>query len=310
MRPVNREPRAKMGDRVAAIDIGSNAMRFTAAERSSDGGLVQLDYERAPVRLGHNAFMTGRLTAENLEAAVAAMVGFGDRMDALGVERYRAVATSAVRDASNGSELVERSRRAAGIEIDVIDGAEEARLVWVAVRDRMVVEGLWLLVDLGGGSMELSTVQASGIARSDTYPLGTVRLLERLEAADGAGGASGDAVDAAIAELEGELEIPEARTVRGVVATGGNIEALADLAGAEPDGAGLMRLSLGALTAVMERVEALTYEERVRQLGLRSDRADVIVPAGRVYRRVAELAGVEEVVVPGVSVSDGILREI
>lgn len=293
-------------ERVAAIDIGSNAMRFTAAERRSDGALVRLDYDRAPVRLGHNVFLTGRLTAKNLEAAVVAMVGFARRMDGLRVERYRAVATSAVRDAENGSELVDRSRREAGIEIDVIDGAEEARLVWVAVRERMEVEGRWLLVDLGGGSMELSTVSSSGIERSDSYPLGTVRLLERLEAQNGAAGA---AVAAAMAEIEADLTIPDPGTLRGLMATGGNIEALAKLAGAEPDGAGMTPLTIEALSTVMERVEAISVDDRIRQLGLRPDRADVIVPAGRVYRRVAELAGVDEILVPGVSVSDGILRE-
>lgn len=295
-----------MGERVAAIDIGSNAMRFTAAVRSSDGGLVQLDYQRSPVRLGHNAFLSGRLTAENVEAAVEAMVGFARRMDGLGVERYRAVATSAVRDAANGGELVERVREEAGIEIDVIDGAEEARLVWVAVRDRIVMEGLWVLMDLGGGSMEVSVVGSEGIRRSDSYPLGTVRLLERLEAEEGA---TGDAVDAAIAELEEGLVMPDPAAIRGLLATGGNIETLAELAGAGPAEMSVSRLSLDTLTQVMKRVEALSVEERIERLELRPDRADVIVPAGRVYRRIAELAGVREVVVPGVSVSDGILRE-
>lgn len=295
-----------MGERVAAIDMGSNAIRFTAAERGAAGRLVQLDYVRVPVRLGHNAFLTGRLTADNVEAAVDAMVGFARRMDGLGVERYRAVATSAVRDSVNGGELVERAREEAGIEIDVIDGAEEARLVWVAVRDRIVMEGLWVLMDLGGGSMEVSVVAGDGIRRSDSYPLGTVRLLERLEAAEGA---TGDAVDAAISELEEDLVMPDRAAIRGLLATGGNIETLAELAGARPDEMGVSRLSLDALTQIMQRLEALSVEERIERLELRPDRADVIVPAGRVYRRVAELAGVGEVVVPGVSVSDGILRE-
>lgn len=301
-----------MGTRVAAIDIGSNAIRFTAAERGADGRLVELDYLRAPVRLGHNAFLTGRLTAENLEAAGEAMVEFARRMDGLRVERYRAVATSAVRDAANGAELVERAREEAGIEIDVIDGAEEARLVWIAVRDRIEMEGLWVLLDLGGGSMEVSVVADDGIRRSDSYPLGTVRLLERLEAADGAEGAeeaSGDAVDSAIAALEADLVMPDPESIRGLLATGGNIETLAELADARADETGVSRLSLDELTAVMRKVEALSFEERIEQLDLRPDRADVIVPAGRVYRHVAELAGVDEVVVPGVSVSDGILRE-
>jgi exopolyphosphatase / guanosine-5'-triphosphate,3'-diphosphate pyrophosphatase len=296
--------------RVAAIDIGSNAVRFTAAERTAEGGLSRLDYQRAAVRLGHSAFVTGRLTEANLGAAVEAMVDFARRMDDLRVDRYRAVATSAVREAANGEDLVRRTREETGIEIDVIDGAEEARVVWVAVRDRIRLEGVWLLVDLGGGSLEVSTIRDGELEHSESYPLGTVRLLERLDEGGGGsdGGGSGDAVDAAVAEVEGEIGIP-AGGVSGMLATGGNIEALAELAEAESDGAGVERLSLEMLSSVMARVEALPLERRISDLELRPDRADVIVPAGRIYRRVAELAGVDEIVVPGVGVSDGILLE-
>lgn len=304
-------------------------MRFTAA-KCGKRGLVQVDYARAPVRLGHSAFLTGRLTDENLDAAAEAMVDFRRRLDREGVDGHRAVATSAVREAENGGELVERARREASIEIELIDGREEARLVWVAVRDRLEVEGRWLLVDLGGGSMEVSTVRKDGLERSGSYPLGTVRLLERLEAEGGGGGAgagddggvggadggggrdgrAGDAVDEELAELESELAIPDPGAIRGMMATGGNIEALAGLAGAKPDRTGMSRVSLADLSRTMARVESLTYEQRMKKLDLRPDRADVIVPAGRLYRRVAELAGVDEVLVPNVSVSDGILLEL
>lgn len=304
---------------MAAIDVGSNAIRFTAAERRRGGELVQLDYARAAVRLGQSTFLTGRMTAENLESAVEAMVDFRRRMEALGVTRHRAVATSAVRDAENGAELVARTRREAAIEIEVIGGEEEARLVWVAVRDRMEIDGRWVLVDLGGGSLEVSTVRASALERSATYPLGTVRLLERLESredrrSEGVEGVEGpgpeEGLRQALAELESRLEIPAPGEIRGMLATGGNIEALAELSGAEPDEAGASRLSLEALTRVMERVESMSYGERIRTLDLRPDRADVIVPAGRIYRRVAELAGVSGLVVPNVGVSDGILLEL
>lgn len=293
--------------RVAAIDIGSNAIRYTAAEQRPGGGLVELDYERAAVRLGHSTFLTGRLTEENVEAAVRAMTGFRRRMDRRGVTRYRAVATSAVRDAENGPALVARARQEADIEIDVIDGQEEARLVWLAVRDRLDVEGRWLLVDLGGGSMEVSTTRDGRLESSSTFPVGTVRLLER----EGAGGVSGEsAVEGALSVLEAGISIPAPEEIRGMLATGGNIEALAELAGARPDTTGASRLSLIRLSRVMERVESLSYDQRIQELGLRPDRADVIVPAGRLYRRVAELAGVSEIVVPNVGVSRGVLLEL
>ncbi len=286
---------------MAAVDIGSNAMRLTIARTGSDGEPRRLDYLRAPVRLGHSSFLTGRLTDENLEAGVEAMVEFRRRMDALGVTRSRAVATSAVRDAENGGDLVERSRREAGIEIEVIDGAEEARLVWRAVRHRLRVTGRWVLVDLGGGSLEVSITRDDALERSATYPLGTVRLLER--AAD----RGGDSVGEALKRLDAELVLPRADELEGVLATGGNIEALAELSDARPDGTGAARVSMAELRETVARVEALSYEQRIEKLGLRPDRADVIVPAGRIYLRVAELAGVQEMVVPNVGVSDGIL---
>lgn len=295
------------GVRVAAIDIGSNAIRYTAAEQRP-GGLVELDYVRAAVRLGHSTFLTGRLTDENVEAAVGAMTGFRRRMDRRGVTRYRAVATSAVRDAENGPALVARARQEADIEIEVIDGQEEARLVWRAVRDRLDVEGRWLLVDLGGGSMEVSTTRDGRLESSSTFPVGTVRLLERGGA--GAVGGGESAVEEALAVLEAGISMPVGAEIRGLLATGGNIEALAELAGARPDTTGASRLSLTRLSRVMERVESFSYDQRIQELGLRPDRADLIVPAGRLYRRVAELAGVSEIVVPNVGVSRGVLLEL
>ncbi len=290
--------------RMAAVDIGSNAMRITIARTGSDGEPERLDYLRAPVRLGHSTFLTGRLTDENLDAAVEALVEFRRRMDAYGVTRHRAVATSAVRDAENGGELVDRSRQEAGIEIEVIDGAEEARLVWRAVRHRLDVEGRWVLVDLGGGSLEVSITHDAALERSATYPLGTVRLLERAEGGDS------DSVGEALRRLDEELALPRSDELEGVLATGGNIETLAELSGAEPDATGAARVGLEALRETMARVEALSYDRRIAELGLRPDRADVIVPAGRIYLRVAELAGAEEVVVPNVGVSEGVLLEL
>lgn len=303
--------------RVAAVDIGSNAMRFTAAEYRSGRKLGQLDYHRAAIRLGHDAFRTGRLTEENLDAAIAAMVHFRRRLDRYRIARYRAVATSAVRDAENGPELVEGARREADMEIEVIDGKEEARLVWRAVPDRMRPVGRWVLVDVGGGSMEVSTGRGEALERSETFPLGTVRLLERVEERGEAhGGGGGGVVDEVLTGLRGSLERALNHGDRGetgdrvLLATGGNIEALVGLEGSSSVAHGGRRIPLDALRRVTAEVEGLSYERRMEELGLRSDRADVIVPAGRLYLRVAELADVDEILVPAVSVSDGLLLEL
>lgn len=295
------------------MDVGSNAIRFTAAEHRPGQGIERLSYSRVPIRLGHDAFRTGRLTEENLDAAIGAMVDFRRRLDRHRIVQYRAVATSAVRDAANGVELVEGARREADIDLEVIDGREEARLVWRATPRRLFPAGDWVLVDLGGGSMEISTGRGDEMKASETFPLGTVRLLERVE---GRVEEEGDPVEEALLSLEGKLAAALGVGLAGsagvgivMLAAGGNIEALARLAAAPRTGMGGWRLSLESLERVTAELGALSLGRRVEELGLRPDRADVIVPAGRLYGRVAELAGVPEIVVPGVSVSDGILLE-
>jgi exopolyphosphatase/guanosine-5'-triphosphate,3'-diphosphate pyrophosphatase len=294
--------------RVAAVDIGSNAIRFTAAEFLDASRHLDLEYHRVPIRLGHSAFLTGRLTAGNVDATVEAMASFRRHLDTLGVVEYRAVATSAVRESRNGGELVERVRRESGIRIETITGSEEARLVWLAVRDRIAMEGRWMLVDLGGGSLEVSVVSDSGIEWSESHTMGTVRMLEDLGSADPAPKELARLTE----EYAGTLRLPRLGPdgLVGLIATGGNIEALAELAGAEPDGDGVSRLPIRDLEATNERLAGMTAEERVTRLGLREDRADVIVPAGHIYHRVAELAGASEIVVPHVGVKEGVLLDL
>jgi exopolyphosphatase/guanosine-5'-triphosphate,3'-diphosphate pyrophosphatase len=293
--------------RVAAIDIGSNAIRMTVAEHGRDGVLERVDRARAAVRLGHDTFISGRITREKMEAACEVMADFRRRLDRYDVERYRAVATSAVRDAENGTDLVDRAWDESAITIEVIGGDVEAALVWRAVTDRMELSGRWLLVDLGGGSMEVSTVDAGGVERSGTYPLGTVRLLERLDD-QGDGGAQ--SAERALHEFEADMPVPPPGDLRGMLATGGNIEELAERSAAEADAAGVSRLPLHALETTMDSIEAMSYDRRVHELGMRPDRADVIVPAGRLYRAMARRAGVDEIVVPNVGVTEGVLLEL
>ncbi|HEX8905841.1 MAG TPA: hypothetical protein VF771_13405, partial [Longimicrobiaceae bacterium] len=167
---------AKFPLRVAAVDVGSNAIRFLAAEFTALGTYEVLEEERVPVRLGHDVFLTGRLTPEAMDAAVQAIAGFRARMEALGIENYRAVATSATRESRNGTDLVARIRREAGIELEVITGQEEARLVYLAVANRVGFgDDKWITVDVGGGSVEVSLVDASGILWSESHVMGSVR---------------------------------------------------------------------------------------------------------------------------------------
>ena len=296
--------------RVAAVDVGSNAIRFVAAEFEAPRRYRELTYERVPVRLGHAAFLTGEMMRGAMDRAVEAFGRFRTLIDDLGVTRVRAVATSAVRESRNGPAFVERVHRETGIRLGLISGSEEARLVWNAVRSRIDFgTSKWMLVDLGGGSVEVSLVDAAGIMWSESHTMGSVRLLEELAGAEDPPGH----FSKLLAEYAATLRIPTAArhwTPVEMIATGGNIEALARLAGRDPAGTETLEITRTELRRVIEQLSRLSYAQRVAQLGLREDRADVILPAAVVYDRVAELAGAERILVPGAGVKEGVLFDL
>jgi len=299
--------------RVAAIDVGSNAIRYVIAEVSRGGVYLELESERIPVRLGTDVFTRERmLGAASIEAATAALTRIRRRMDDLGIAHYRAVATSAVRESQNGGELVERVRRVSGIHLETISGSEEAQLIWLAVRDRVELgSDRWFLMDLGGGSVEVSVVDREGILWSESHTLGAVRLLQAFKE-DGSP-LQGEAYDDLLERYVHMLKIPRAAEEwqpRGLIATGGNIDALAELAGAPRDPQGIGVLPLTDLRCIRERLADLDVAERIRQFGLRDDRADVIVPAAVVYERVAELARAPEILVPRVGLKEGLVLDL
>jgi exopolyphosphatase / guanosine-5'-triphosphate,3'-diphosphate pyrophosphatase len=295
--------------RVAAIDIGSNAIRMLAVAFTQSGAAQQLEQLRLPVRLGHDVFLTGRLAPEAIDAAVDGLKEFRKRIDAHGIVLYRAVATSAVRDSRNGSELVQRARDEAGINIDVITGAEEARLVHIAVRSRIKLgRQRWLIADLGGGSVEVSVVDDHGIFKTESHEMGSVRLLEELAVSGDDPGRFRRRLEEYTATLRNSRVLHA--KVAGFIATGGNIEALARLADAKPDRNGVATMRVDDLRKITERLATLSYQERVTQLNLREDRADVILPAAMVYERVAVLAGVDTILVPNVGLKDGIVHDL
>jgi exopolyphosphatase / guanosine-5'-triphosphate,3'-diphosphate pyrophosphatase len=295
---------------VGAIDVGSNAIRLVAAEFTAATEYRLLAETRMPVRLGHDVFLSGRLAADATTAGVAALSGFRDRLEELGVRHHRAVATSAVREAANGDRFVQQVKEEAGIDLEVITGSEEARLVHVAVRSRIpLTGGRWVLVDLGGGSVEVSLVDEQGIHWSESHTMGSVRLLEELSMA----GAEPGRFHQLLEEYTSTLRIPSGLgqwKLQGLIATGGNIETLARLAGGVPGASGVSTLLVSALRTLIEKLSRLSYRQRVEELGLREDRADVILPAAMVYERLSVLAGVETILVPHVGVKEGILIDL
>lgn len=295
--------------RLGAIDIGSNAMRMLAGEFRDVSSMQPLDQLRLPVRLGHDVFLTGKLTPDAMDAALEGLKTFSRRLQELGVTQHRAVATSAVRDSRNGAEFVKRAREEAGVVINIITGGEEARLVHLAVRNRIRLgRQKWLIADLGGGSVEILVVDENDIYRTESHEMGSVRLLEELGVAGEEPGRFRRRLEEYTATLRNSRILHT--KVAGFIATGGNIETLARLANAKADQNGVASLRTAELRTIIERLATLSYAERVAQLDLREDRADVILPAAMVYERLAVLLAVDNVLVPNVGVKDGVLWDL
>lgn len=281
-----------------AIDIGSNAVRLLVEEvRRKPSGRVHVEkvsFTRVPLRLGDDVFETGTIGPEKSAALVKTMKAFWYLMDVHGVENYKACATSAMREAENGKELRAWVKKKANIEIDIIDGKEEADLIFGGFT---TVSGLgasddFLYIDVGGGSTEITLIRSGLRLRSQSFKLGTVRSLKgRIP--DG----EWDAVEAFVSQVTDPSDSLLS------IGTGGNINRLHRLAG----GARFEPISRDRLKEVHEQVTSLTYEERMEQLGMKPDRADVIVPAGEIYLRVMALAGSEHILVPKVGLSDGMI---
>jgi exopolyphosphatase/guanosine-5'-triphosphate,3'-diphosphate pyrophosphatase len=295
----------------ASIDVGSNASRLLIAEADEPSGIRYVDGMRVPVRLGHAVFLTGRLDAQAIEQCIEALRQFRAHLEARPVSALRAVVTASARDAVNADELLERAREEAGVELEAISGTEEARLVKLAVESRLALEGARaLLVDLGGGSLELSEVHHDEVRYSTSLEIGTVRLLEsflssKKPVTEAQEKLLGEYIDRMLAPVE---ESFRRRSYDIVAGTGGNFETLAQLC--PVPGRALPTIDVRAARALLGRLRKMTPAERRAAHDLRADRADVIVPALYVMLRVADLARTEEIVAPGVGLKEGILVEL
>jgi exopolyphosphatase/guanosine-5'-triphosphate,3'-diphosphate pyrophosphatase len=302
----SREPSFPM--RAAAIDVGSNAMRFLAAEFTDPAHYTALEQLRTSVRLGHDVFLSGRLAESAMTAAIEALRAYRARMEALEIRRYRAVATSAVRDSDNGEVFLDRVRRETGLALESITGAEEVRLVHQAVRNRIPLgTSKWLLADLGGGSVEVSVVDDEEIHWTVSHGMGSVRLLEELAVT----GEEPGRFSRRLQEYAATLRIPGGRIrYAGFIATGGNIEALSRLAMSDTAERTVTVVPVARLREIIHTLFRLSYRQRVTDLGLREDRADVILPAALVYERLCVLAECDAIHVPHVGVKDGVVLDL
>jgi len=298
--------------KIAAIDIGSNAMRMVVGEVDDSWRVNTLENIRLPVRLGRDVFSKGYLERETIQQTEEAFLRFKHVADNYGLQRLRAVATSAAREASNGALLIERVLHASGIELEVISGEEEARLIHLAVIHALNLKNKRaMLIDIGGGSVEVTISTGQNIISTESYNMGTVRLLEKLDAKDNSKHPFGKLVreyaEAARYRIERDIGAEKIQVCAG---TGGNVEEIGRLRQKLFKADSDRFIMLDELAELIERLNRLSYEERIRRLKLRPDRADVIIPASIVLHMIASEAGVKQIAIPNVGLKDGILLDI
>lgn len=284
----------------AAIDIGSNAMRLLVAniieEEGKETQFSKSSLVRVPIRLGQDAFTVGEISEENIDRMVDAMKAFKLLMKVHKVEKYMACATSAMREAYNGKEVVELIKKKADIKIEIIDGKKEAAIIASTdLHYLLKTEQTYLYVDVGGGSTEFSLFSNAKMIASKSFKVGTVRLINNMV---------NDIVWQEIEKwIRANTEDYEPVTLIG---SGGNINKVFKMSGKLQD----KPLSYIYLNGQYSELNALSYEQRISELGLNPDRADVIIPALRVYLNAMKWSGARNIYVPKIGLSDGIIKAL
>jgi exopolyphosphatase/guanosine-5'-triphosphate,3'-diphosphate pyrophosphatase len=303
--------------RIAAIDVGSNALRINVFEQDAQGAIQTIETMRKPIRLGQDVFHNGKILRQSLGDALKAVKEFHQLIDRSAVSKVAAVATSAVREASNGAAFVERALQETGIDIQIIDSSEEARLIITAILDRMDLAELNVEhIEVGGGSVEVCLIEDGKVQFSLTHKLGAIRLLQMLNNChDSQEKVSGVIQEYANLTHNRFRHSLGAKRIDRFIATGGNIDSviwLLEQTGWGPVDMqhGFKRISCDTLSKVISELTLYSFNERVEKLRLRPDRADVILPAAQVYLSFAMMAGTEWIYTPGVGVRDGLAIEL
>jgi exopolyphosphatase/guanosine-5'-triphosphate,3'-diphosphate pyrophosphatase len=298
---------------LAAIDIGSNAIRLIIARNVENQHYEVLHKYRAAVRLGADVFDNGKISKKSLTKAVETFKAFRSILTKHKIREYRAVATSALREASNRDQVIQQISKKSGLRIDVIDGLQEAQFIFSAVQNEInLVPYHVLLIDIGGGSVELTFALKGRPVATKSFPLGTVRLLGQLKKR------KLKEVDIPFLLIESVPEIqnfiaanraPDTPLLYAI-GTGGNLEAMGKLK------MQLLRkhpstyLTLDELNRLIERVRKVPVKQRTSKLKLRADRADVIVPAMLITKLIMLQTGVQKLVIPYVGLKDGLLSSL
>ena len=284
----------------AAIDIGSNAMRLLIANVvEQPNSVTQFNKSaliRVPIRLGQDAFTVGEISQENIDRMIDAMKAFKLLMKVYKVEKYKACATSAMREAYNGKEVADIIREKSEIDIDIIDGKTEASIIASSdLHGFLKNDQTYLYVDVGGGSTEFSLFSENKIVVSKSFKNGTVRMLNNM------------VNDIVWQEMEKWIKTnTEPYENVTLIGSGGNINKLFKLSGKMQD----KPLSYLYLNSQYQYLNSLTYEQRIAELAMNTDRADVIIPATKIYLKAMKWSGARQIYVPKIGLSDGIVKAL
>lgn len=297
--------------KIAAIDVGSNAMRLIVGRIGYHDKLETIENLRLPVRLGQDAFGKGQFGEETAQQALDAFIRFKKVTDDYQVEKIRAVATSAMREAHNSDILCDRIARTTGIEIEIISGDEEARLIHLAVANAIELKNKYAMsIDIGGGSVEVTLSQGNNILSTESYNMGTVRLLQKLSKKPSKlpfDKLVKEYAEAAKKRIEHEIGD---KKIDVCIGTGGNIEEMGVLRKKIFKQESDKLITLAELEKLTATLSKLTVEERMRKFKLKADRADVILPAAIVLKIIAKEARVKEIKIPNVGLKDGMLIDL
>lgn len=297
---------------IAAIDVGANAMRLVVGNVDRDRRLEVIERSREPVRLGQDVFTSGSISEPSIERAMEALGRFRKVMENHGVVRSKAVATSALREAANRDLFIDRITRALGLDIAVIGAEEEARLIHLAVSDKIDLRRkLALLVDIGGGSVEVTLVSDGRVISTASFAIGAVRLMRVLEEKNRDERQFNQLVHEYVGAMQKHLKKEiGAQKIDLCIGTGGNIESLGDLRKDLLGQDANTLITADDLDTLVKKLQHTTFENRIQEMGLRPDRADVIVPAAIVLQRIVRHAGVHDLIVPHVGLKEGLLLDM
>lgn len=286
----------------AAIDIGSNAIRLLVAnvieKEEAETQFKKSALVRVPIRLGAEAFVEGKISEASITRMENAMEAFKLLMKVHGVEKYKACATSAMREASNGKNIASQILDKTGVKIDIIGGKEEAAIISSTDLNELISsEKTYLYVDVGGGSTEFTLFSKGKIVTSKSFKIGTVRLLNNTKKEN----------KEAFKKVQNWVEAAtEGYRKVSLIGSGGNINKLFKMSG-RSEGSPISYIYLNAQYQFLKN---MTYDQRITELSLNPDRADVIIPATKIYLSAMKWSGARKIYVPKIGLADGIIKSL